>query len=169
MEKKNHHHIPKFTKHWTFLTIELSQYCKSTFSLSKPIAASSNCSLVGNAPCLFLPVKPAQAVPEHYPKSSFIDTQSKPLIVSWNSLQVIFGSLADAQIEARGELFSTLIPQTATAPTNTFVTATAAAAAANQPTSSKHLQYTPTVDRSFESANLALITISAIGQQTKIN
>ena len=59
----------------TFLTVELSQYCKSgsTFSSSKPVTASSDCSRLGNILCLCLPVLPAQSVQESSPKSLAID------------------------------------------------------------------------------------------------
>ena len=57
----------------TYLTLELSQYCKSgsTYSSSEPVAASSDCPGRGVALCLCLPVQPA--VPERCPKSSAID------------------------------------------------------------------------------------------------
>ena len=56
----------------TFLTLELSQYCKigSTFFSSEPVAVHSDCCLLGNALRLCLPVRPAQAVPERGPNSS---------------------------------------------------------------------------------------------------
>ena len=61
----------------TFLTLELSRYCKSvqvkTFSSIEPVAASSDCSPLGNTLCLCLPVRLAPAVPERGPKSLAID------------------------------------------------------------------------------------------------
>ena len=59
----------------TLLTVELSQYHKSgsVFSSSEQVAARSDCPRLGNALCLILPVLPAQAVPEHVPKSLAID------------------------------------------------------------------------------------------------
>ena len=42
----------------TLLTLELSQYCKSgsKFSSSEQVAASSDCSQLGNTLCLYSPV-----------------------------------------------------------------------------------------------------------------
>ena len=59
----------------TFLTVELSQYSKSgsTFSSSEPVVASRDCSRLGYSLCLCLPVRPAQTVLEHCPKSLAID------------------------------------------------------------------------------------------------
>ena len=63
----------------TFLTVELIQYSKSgsTFSSSESVAASSDCSRLGNKLCLCLPVWPAQAVPERGFKSLAIDIAVK--------------------------------------------------------------------------------------------
>ena len=72
----------------TFLTLDLSQDLKSggTFSSNKQVAAStdsarllpshssSQCRL-GNTLCLYLPIRPAQAVPEPSPKNSATDCQ----------------------------------------------------------------------------------------------
>ena len=43
------------------------------FSSSQPVAASSDCSQLGNTLCLCLPVRPAQALQERCPKSWAID------------------------------------------------------------------------------------------------
>ena len=58
----------------SFLTLKLSQSGGTfAFSSSKPVAALKDCSRLGNALCLCLPVQRAQAVPERCPKSSAID------------------------------------------------------------------------------------------------
>ena len=84
-----------------FSTPELSQCRKSGSMLfwSEPVAASSNCSRLGNALCLCLQVRLAQAVPERGPKSSAIDFAvplSNPSIVFWKSLG------CDCQMTCRG-------------------------------------------------------------------
>ena len=66
----------------TFLTVELSQYRKSgsTFSPSEPLAARSDCRLLGNTLCFCSPVRPAQsaaAEPERGPQSLVIDIAVK--------------------------------------------------------------------------------------------
>ena len=68
-------HCLEFKKH---LTLELSHYHKSgsTFISIKPVAASSDCSRLGDALPLCLPIPPtgpAQAVQECAPKSLAID------------------------------------------------------------------------------------------------
>ena len=58
------------------LTLKLSQHRKSSspFSSSEPVAASSNCSRLGNTLCLFsAALLPAQTVLERSPKSSALD------------------------------------------------------------------------------------------------
>ena len=84
----------------TLLALEVSQYRKSgsimMFSLSKPVAARSDCRLLENALCLCLPVRPAQAEPESGPKSLAVDLPSKPSITFWNSLR------RDCQMTCRG-------------------------------------------------------------------
>ena len=45
----------------------------STFSSSEPVVALSDCSRLGNALCLCLPILPAQPVLERCPKSLAID------------------------------------------------------------------------------------------------
>ena len=63
----------------TFLTLDLSQYSKSgsMFSSSKPVAAHSDCSQLGNSLCLCSPVQPAywgaQPKQESSPKSLAVD------------------------------------------------------------------------------------------------
>ena len=129
-EKKVTHCCPKFTNHKTFLTLELSQYCKSgsMSSSSEPVAACSYCCWLGNTLCLCLPVQPAQAVPERGPKSSAIDLAVKSSIVFWNSLLewlpddwqglefavwILFSSVKNAKIEDSCELIPTIIHHTA--------------------------------------------------------
>ena len=73
----------------TFLTLELSQYCKSgsMFYSSEQVKVSSDCCRLGNGLCLWSPVRSAQAVPERGPKSLAIDFCSQKLrFVFWNSL-----------------------------------------------------------------------------------
>ena len=72
------------------LKLSLSQYHKSgsTFSSSEPVAASSNCSRLGNTLCLqCLPVQPAQALLERSPNSSAIYFAVKPSTAFSNSLR----------------------------------------------------------------------------------
>ena len=59
----------------TFLTLELHQYHKSgsMISSSEPVAALSECCLLGSTLCLCLPVQPAQTVLERCPTSWAID------------------------------------------------------------------------------------------------
>ena len=63
-------HIIKF-----LLTREQSQHrkCSSIFSSSEQVASRSDCRRLGNALCLYLPDRPAQAEPESGPKSFAID------------------------------------------------------------------------------------------------
>ena len=76
----------------TFLTLQLSRYCKSgsMFSSSEPVAASSDCRRLGNALCLCSPVLPAPAVAQSKraaPRAWPLILPSKPSINFWNSLQ----------------------------------------------------------------------------------
>ena len=59
----------------TLFALELNQCRKSgsTFSSSEPVAASSDCCWLGNALCLCLPIRPAQAEQESGPKSLAVD------------------------------------------------------------------------------------------------
>ena len=69
-------HCPKFTKHSNLFdsqTRSLSQERYSTFSLSEPVEASSDCSRLENTLCLCSLVFPAQTLPECCPKSLAID------------------------------------------------------------------------------------------------
>ena len=89
----------------TFLTLKLSQYCKSgsTFSSSEPVAARSDCSRlgiwVGNTLCLCSPQR--QSDPQKLcwctaPRAWPLILQSKTSIAFWNSLQ------RDCQMTGRG-------------------------------------------------------------------
>ena len=72
MKNKSFSSQPEFLKALNLLsTFKLSQYRKSgsIFPSSELVAAYSNCSRLGNALCLCLPVQQAQAVQEHCPKS----------------------------------------------------------------------------------------------------
>ena len=62
--------IVRFMTAQTFLTRELSQYCKcgNTSLHSEQIAARSECHRFGNTVCLCLPIWPAKAVAERGPK-----------------------------------------------------------------------------------------------------
>ena len=83
----------------TLLTLELNQYRKSgrMFSSSEPVAASSDCSLLGKRPvfcaCLSDPRKQSQrAAPRAWP----LILPSEPSITFWNSLR------RDYQMTGRG-------------------------------------------------------------------
>ena len=72
---------------------ETSQYSKSSsmFFSSKPVAARSNCSRLGNTLCLCLSIWSAQAVPERKLKArsafDFVVKTFDCLLKFWNSLQ----------------------------------------------------------------------------------
>ena len=69
----------------TFFALELSQYSKSgsIFSSSEPVAASSDCSQLGNTLRLCLPILPAHAVPESNPKSLAVDLDTQTWTQTW--------------------------------------------------------------------------------------
>ena len=84
----------------TFLTLQLSQYCKtgSMFSSIKPFVASCDCSRLGNTLCS---VQPAQAVPERWPQELGYWFCSQNLQLSSG---IAFWSASDYQITNRGNL-----------------------------------------------------------------
>ena len=67
----------------TFLALNLCQFSKggSTFSSSEPAAASSDCSRLGNALCLCLPVQPAKLCKSAASRALRLISQLKPSIV----------------------------------------------------------------------------------------
>ena len=82
----------KFTKHQTFLTLELSlSQAWYHFSWGEPVAACSDCCRLGNA--LFVldcPIRQSSAnLPNHChiapPRARPLTLKSKPSIVVWNS------------------------------------------------------------------------------------
>ena len=72
----------------TFLTVERSQYRKSgsTFSSCEPVTARSDYRRPGNTLLFCWPVRPAQAVPERWLKSSAIDFAVKTFHSLFHSL-----------------------------------------------------------------------------------
>ena len=91
----------------TFLTLELSQYCKSgsIFSSSEQVAACSDCRQLGNACVCASPsvVRPAQAVLERGPKSLAVDFAPKSSITSGTA----FGeNLRDCQTTSRAQTWT---------------------------------------------------------------
>ena len=125
-EKKSDLSLP-YIKLSYFLTQELCQYSKSggMFSSSKPVMASSHCSLLGMASrdCsllgnwsqkhslfLCLPVQPSQAVPEHCLKSLALDFAVKTFdFLLEKPSEVIARWLAGAQTWTQLEIW-TLAP-----------------------------------------------------------
>ena len=78
----------------TLLTLELSQFREIgiKISSSEPVAASRDCSQLGIALCLCLPVTgspsdPTKLCQSAAPKAWHLILQSKPSIVFWNSLR----------------------------------------------------------------------------------
>ena len=74
----------------THLTLKLSQYSKSgsRFFSSKPMAASRDCSWLGNTLCLCLPVRQSNQpkLCQSTPRALPLILQSRPSIVPWNSV-----------------------------------------------------------------------------------